>query len=88
MNIYATEVDAFDVHEVKLLEELAEDLAYGIVALRNQRDRTLAQTALRSSEERLSLALEAVHLGIWDWNITTNQIIWSDSHARLFGYRS
>ncbi|MBH8565226.1 response regulator [Nostoc sp. CENA67] len=85
LNIYASEVDAFDVDEVKLLEELAEDLAYGIVALRNQRDRAFAQTALRESEERLSLALEAVHLGIWDWNLTTNQIIWSDSHAELFG---
>ncbi|AFZ24099.1 PAS domain S-box [Cylindrospermum stagnale PCC 7417] len=85
LNIYAAIADAFDADEVKLLKELADDLAYGIVALRNQRDRQLAQMALRESEERLSLALEAVNLGSWDWNITTNQIIWSDSNARLYG---
>ncbi|WP_066379038.1 response regulator [Anabaena sp. CA = ATCC 33047] len=85
LNIYADEADAFDVNEVKLLEELTADLAYGILALRNQRDRQLAEAALQESEESLTLALEAVNLGIWDWNLTTNHITCSDSHARLFG---
>ncbi|MBD2505273.1 response regulator [Anabaena azotica] len=43
------------------------------------------EAALRESQERLSLALEAVNLGIWDWNLVTNEIIWSEGHARLFG---
>ncbi|HIK05245.1 MAG TPA: response regulator [Trichormus sp. M33_DOE_039] len=85
LNIYAAEANAFDVHEVQLLEELAADLAYGILALRNQRDRQRAEAALKESEESLALALEAVNLGIWDWHLTTNQITWSDGHARLFG---
>ncbi|AFY47596.1 PAS domain S-box [Nostoc sp. PCC 7524] len=85
LNLYAAEPDAFDVNEVKLLEELTADLAYGILALRNQRDRQRAETALRESEESLALVLEAVNLGIWDWDLTTNHITWSDSHARLFG---
>ncbi|MBD2342534.1 response regulator [Anabaena subtropica] len=85
LNIYAAEANAFDIDEIKLLEELTADVAYGIVALRNLSDRQLAEAALRESQERLSLTLEAVNLGIWDWNLTTNQIIWSDGHARLFG---
>ncbi|BAY37007.1 two-component hybrid sensor and regulator [Nostoc sp. NIES-2111] len=85
LNIYAAEANAFDADEVKLLEELTADVAYGIVALRNQRDRQLAEAALRESEERLSLTLESVNLGIWDWNLVTNKIIWSEGHARLFG---
>ncbi|ABA19864.1 multi-component transcriptional regulator, winged helix family [Trichormus variabilis ATCC 29413] len=88
LNIYAAEANAFDSDEVKLLEELTADVAYGIVALRNRRDRQIAEAALRESQERLALTLEAVNLGIWDWNITTNQIIWSEGHARLFGIES
>ncbi|WP_414577401.1 response regulator [Anabaena sp. CCY 9402-a] len=87
LNIYAAEPDAFNVNEVKLLQELTADLAYGILALRNQRDRQRAEAALKNSEESLALALEAVNLGIWDWNLTTNQITWSDGHARLFGMK-
>ncbi|BCL37935.1 response regulator [Nostoc sp. MS1] len=85
LNIYAAEANAFDADEVKLLEELTADVAYGIVALRNQHNGQLAEAALRESEERLSLTLEAVNLGIWDWNLVTNKIIWSEGHARLFG---
>lgn len=53
LNIYATELEAFDTDEVKLLESLAADLAYGIVALRNQRDRTTAEIALQQSQAAL-----------------------------------
>lgn len=40
---------------------------------------------LRVSEERLDLAMEAAHLGTWDWNVPTNQVIWSKNHEQLFG---
>lgn len=30
------------------------------------------------SEARLRLALEAVHMGVWDWNILTNDVAYSD----------
>ena len=40
---------------------------------------------LRASEERLRWALEAAHIGIWDWDLVTNKIIWSLSHEQLFG---
>lgn len=36
LNIYASAPDAFDTEEVRLLNELAEDLAYGVAALRNR----------------------------------------------------
>jgi PAS domain S-box-containing protein len=48
LSIYAAEPDAFDADEVKLLSKLAADLAYGIVALRTQRDRAAAQKNLQT----------------------------------------
>jgi PAS domain S-box-containing protein len=40
LNIYAPEPDAFDAEELHLLRTLAEDLAYGITALRTSRECT------------------------------------------------
>jgi PAS domain S-box-containing protein len=53
LNIYASELEAFDADEVKLLQKLAADLTYGIIALRNQRDRTAAEIALQQSQADL-----------------------------------
>ncbi|MEW6411951.1 MAG: GAF domain-containing protein [Candidatus Zixiibacteriota bacterium] len=52
LNIYASEPDAFDDDEVSLLVELAEDLSYGISALRTSADHRRAEKALRESEYR------------------------------------
>ncbi|WP_017653627.1 PAS domain S-box protein [Fortiea contorta] len=64
LNIYAAEPDAFDTDEVKLLHELTADLAYGIEALHNQRDRTVAQTALQQSQAALQQANNQLELRV------------------------
>ena len=50
--IYAADCDAFDKEEVRLLLELAEDLAYGITSLRTREERHWAEQELIDSEER------------------------------------
>jgi PAS domain S-box-containing protein len=42
--------------------------------------------ALRESEERLSLAIEAARLGIWDCDLRTDQAVWSDHYQTMYGY--
>lgn len=46
LTIYAREADAFDADEVALLEELASDLAYGIVSLRTRAEHEVAKGKL------------------------------------------
>jgi PAS domain S-box-containing protein len=41
--------------------------------------------ALRQSEEWLSRALEGTRMGLWDWDIATNRVRWSQGVASLFG---
>lgn len=48
-------------------------------------DRVLAQQALQESEDRLQLALQAADMGIWEWNIRTNVVFWSEQVEPLFG---
>ncbi|MBN2181525.1 MAG: PAS domain S-box protein [Sedimentisphaerales bacterium] len=43
--------------------------------------------ALEESEKRLQMSLDAAELGIWDWDLINNKIIWAGYHAKLFGYK-
>ncbi|MCC5664086.1 PAS domain S-box protein [Nostoc sp. CHAB 5784] len=57
------------------LEQLQQEIA----------ERQQVEASLRESEERLRLALEVSQMGLWDWNIVTNQVIWSENYELLFG---
>ena len=52
LTIDSAEADAFDENEVALLQELAGDLAFGILTLRNQQERHRAEQALQATEQR------------------------------------
>ncbi|MEH2345314.1 MAG: PAS domain S-box protein [Nostoc sp.] len=49
------------------------------------REHKQAEAALAKSEEQLRLTLEFNHIGLWDWNVQTNEVIWNDNHYRLLG---
>jgi two-component system, cell cycle sensor histidine kinase and response regulator CckA len=49
--------------------------------------RRQAEEALRASEERLRLALSAAQMGTYDWDLDSNNIVWSSRHEELMGYR-
>jgi signal transduction histidine kinase/CheY-like chemotaxis protein len=53
VTIYASEADAFDDEEVELLQALADDLAYGITALRTRAEHARAEGALRRARDEL-----------------------------------
>jgi PAS domain S-box-containing protein len=44
------------------------------------------EDSLRDSQARLSLALEATEMGIWDWDICNNEIVCCANMARLYGF--
>jgi PAS domain S-box-containing protein len=56
--IYAAEPDAFDAEEMGLLEELADHMAYGIMALRTRAERQQAQEMLKKAHEELERRVE------------------------------
>lgn len=45
-----------------------------------------SEQALKTSERRLSLALEGAGLGLWDWNIQTGLIVYNRQWAEMLGY--
>ena len=48
-------------------------------------DRKLAEEALRASSERMHLATETTGVGIWEWNVRTNQMQWDAQMFRIYG---
>lgn len=58
LTIYASAPDAFDPEEVRLLEELAADLSFGIQTLRTRAERDRIAEAQRHHEETLRKGLE------------------------------
>ncbi|MGE0454469.1 MAG: PAS domain-containing protein [Vicinamibacteria bacterium] len=49
-------------------------------------DRKRAEIALAESEARLSLAVRAANVGLWDWDLRTNQVRFSPEWKRQIGY--
>ncbi|MCW5317725.1 response regulator [Nostoc sp. KVJ3] len=54
---------------------------YRDITLRKQ-----SENALRSSEEQLKLALDAVDEGLWDWNLATGEVYRSPRWYTMLGY--
>ncbi len=69
LNVYGIDSYAFDTEEIALLVELANDLAYGIGALRTRVERRMADDQLRRSETNLLALIE-----------NTDELIFSVDH--------
>ncbi|MCW5798634.1 MAG: PAS domain S-box protein [Nitrospira sp.] len=64
--------------DVGWTQTLARTLALGI-------ERAKADDLLRSSEERLRLAMAAGRMGAWDFNLLTGETTWDARQYELFG---
>ncbi|MEA1923508.1 MAG: response regulator [Pseudomonadota bacterium] len=49
-------------------------------------ERKTAQLLLEKSEQRLQLALEGADLGMWDWDLQTNDLYFSPRYLSMLGY--
>ena len=49
-------------------------------------DRKKAERALQEAEERWQFAFEASSQAAWDWNMQTNEVIYSGSYKKMYGF--
>jgi PAS domain S-box-containing protein len=50
-------------------------------------EREALSRSLQESKARLEEAQSVAHVGYWDWDIETGEIIWSDETYRIFGFK-
>jgi PAS domain S-box-containing protein len=63
------------------------DVCGAINVFQDISDRKQTTEALRQSEERFRLATRAGTVGVWDWDVTTNKVSWSDSVFAIHGLK-
>ncbi|MCX5876048.1 MAG: GAF domain-containing protein, partial [Deltaproteobacteria bacterium] len=82
LNLYAGENNAFNRHEIELLSELADDLSFGIVALRTKKQHAKTVKALEASTIRLQAIFETVQAGIVIIDKESRRIVEANPIAR------
>ena len=85
LTIYSKQPESFPDDEVKLLAELAGDLAYGITALRLRHAHRQSEKELGESRARLDLALRSAAMGAWHWDIIENRLYFDNQACNLLG---
>ncbi len=50
------------------------------------KERQLVQERLKTSEERLTFAMEGAGYGVWDWNIASGEVYFSERWREIHGY--
>ena len=72
LTIHADEGVTFDAAEQLLLRELADDVAFGIHALRAAENERQAEQALRDSQTKLVMAMDLAGLAHWEFDARSN----------------
>jgi two-component system sensor histidine kinase UhpB len=79
VQVQSLQLDAFDQEDIDLLAGLANVIAVAIY-------RVQAEQALRKSEERYALAMDAATDGLFDWHMQTGEAYFSPRWYTMLGY--
>jgi len=82
--LYGGEVSEAGDDEIKLLQELSDDLAFGIINVRAREEGRIAQREIAQQAELLDKATDAIFVRSLDDRIT----YWSKGAERLYGWKA
>jgi PAS domain S-box-containing protein len=71
---------------VSLLRDSSEEPLYTIISCEDIDNRKQAEEALRKIKERYVLATKAASVGVWDWNVQTNEFYLDPNVKAILGY--
>ena len=74
--------------EVRIGKVLLNGKIYMLALAKDITEQKKAEEALRESTERLNLALQSAHMGVWRWEISENRRYFDDLTCQLLGINS
>lgn len=86
LTIYAAAPDAFGIEEVELLEQLSEDLSFGIAMIRSEEARQRAQAEQISVEDRYRVVLDNASDAVIVMDPETHLLYANQQAEQLLGY--
>ena len=72
--------------ELSLNSWMSRDERFYCAIIRDVTERKRVEEALRKSDERFELAIRATKDVVWDWNLVTDDLWWSQGFQTMFGY--
>ena len=82
---YGTSGRRYGEDELAFAIELASLAAPVVANVRMAEQQRQVIAALRASEERLRVGMDAGKLGVWDWDVASDRVEWSDRVYDLHG---
>ena len=73
-------------HWTREEQHFATSVANTVALAIEAADRRKAEQALRTSEGRLSMTVQNTNIGIWDWDVSSNDVYLSPEWKRQLGY--
>jgi len=75
---------------MKKLKDEIKQLKNKIAAAEDEKNTPIENTNAQEFShmlERLQIAVQASNIGVWDWDVPTDELIWDDIMYRLYGLR-
>ena len=85
LSLHVTEEDFFDAQLESLFEEMMRDLTFGLDSFDREAARGKSEAAAREGALRLELAAQAGNVGLWDLDLRTGRIFFSEEWLRQLG---
>ncbi|MFZ5907080.1 MAG: PAS domain S-box protein [Nitrospirota bacterium] len=83
------DISTIESYEWELHRITLPDGLYGVVCYYFDSTNLLkSKKALQDSEERLSLAASGTQIGMYDWDVVTGEILWTEQVNRLLGLKA
>jgi two-component system cell cycle sensor histidine kinase/response regulator CckA len=85
-NLYASEPGFFNAEELRLLDELAMDIAFALEGYERDQERRRVERALRASEERFRQLAENIQEVFWMMDPAGTEVLYvSPAYERIWG---
>jgi PAS domain S-box-containing protein len=72
--------------EINVTFSSIDNYKYALAIVRDITKRRDIETILAKTKEVMELALEGADLGMWDWNLRTNEVMYNARWAEMMGY--